>query len=277
MQNQKRLIDIQKNRSKVQRNLRQKRINYILEVKGFNEYTTKLFKPITTTIENIPKPTLAIDKAPLPALTNNANQPITGTGELFVYLDDEIQQRNDIDKSFLKKIGKGGDRIFFAKANNGFITVDTQQNLHFFNLEGEPFKSPIKLTNGLVELLFKQKIDRGQIVYDDIVKYYDIMHKAGINLSNSNSNRMLIIRELENDLRNTPKPRIEEIDGEGMKSTLGDNIINNDRLKVLLMETKIGNRTDTFNEVNEILKELLDKREINTKFYKNILKEYYNI
>ena len=157
--------------------------------------------------------------------------------------------------TFVRRAEDSKNKLPVFKTNK--IEIELQPDLTFITSNNS--KTKYKLSKGLIELLFAGKyLDNNNVNTDDFKIYKEIVGEL-------NTKKIKSYGEQLNK------------EGDGL-ITNNNNVITipsnvkelHKRLKILIAAYKEGHK-DTYNEINGILKELLNQNEINEKQYKFIL------
>jgi len=152
---------------------------------------------------------------------------------------------------------KNGNR--FYQASNRTLVINNK--LVLTSTDGER----IKLNAGLVELFLKSKPHTGYIKKEDVNTYRKFLNDIEVKLSMSTKKQKLLDAFLETSTGTGLNTIILPDDSDKLK----------DRLQVLLAAGEEGHN-NIFDEANEILKLLLDKKIISVDNYKKYLKKILN-
>jgi len=144
---------------------------------------------------------------------------------------------------------KGNTRIYTI----GDRLLALNNNLVLTNVKG----AFLKLNNGLAELFFKAEPDYSKFTNDDVKSYRKYLSDIGITVN----------------LKTNKQKYINTKEGDGIVILPSDPRKLQERLQVLIAAKKEGHN-NVFNETNEILKLLLDKKIITTLDYKKIVKDF---
>ncbi|ESO92308.1 hypothetical protein LOTGIDRAFT_162611 [Lottia gigantea] len=245
--------------------------NNRLQQLGLTENLQTLFQPILKSQEDIKKK-LALEPTPHIEL-----KPIEYNGIIIRTLDDINRLFSNPDPDLPKSISPivdnqgllfNGFRIIFS-GNSPQFKIDTKDYIY-------------TLTKGLIDLMNGK--DVGIADYKDLVAYSKFLD--AIRKSRPETRRLkevkLYKRVIEQDEEDVDDyPIIQEIDefddmvasGQGITFLSDDNKELLNRLEIILAAMKEGHRSDRqYNEVNAILKRLLEKEIITKKDYINIIK-----
>ena len=242
----RKLVDLQKE-------LKAKTIDKKLTQLDFYDRTSKLFKPITNTIEeqstdineNLKALETALNQQNLKAIENvKPNLPILS----------KTNSLGELSKTWMLNQLKDGTLIFNSKPvviKSGNISL-IESNVSY------PF------TDNFKALIYGENV-RNISNYDDLVNYLNFTNQAK---SSTSAKRKQELLERISDLEKEHK-------GTGLKTIVIPNTIPKvkERLQVLLAARKSGHSNISLDELTALLDHLLEHKEITKEQYLKILHE----
>lgn len=227
------------------------------ELLGISDLSSKLFQPLIEGQEKAQKTLEAIEDKKsasndLPPLPQNLSDDMK---EIFPRLLSSAGRSKSTNNSFLKFKERANNNLIYSGTDK-LVSVTPDGYIRYL----DSTYTPDRLTPGLAELLFINKFDDSKVTEQDVKTYANIM-KTKLDNDVSRSKRADRIGDLISNF------------GEGLKVYIPNSVKEVwERLHKLLAAKKEGH-TNSYNEINALLKFLLEQKEIDTKKYKEILDE----
>ena len=237
---------------------------------GLYEEATKLQKPTIEAIEEIKKPVIN-------TVISTTNNPEIEMKYLPLDKEQSFTNKYILQRTTEKINLHGNEYRVWLLGQHFFLLVikDNQEYILDYSLRDS---LPIKLTEGLNEILFNNGNNKDIITNDDIKTWENLLKNSNI-IGYKNSTYWKQI----NSKPSSSSPIIEEVPdtpkkGEGIETIIipSNPIELYNEFSKQLASCKAGNN-NTFNKTNALMKEMLKQKIINGKDYRNVLREFYHI
>ena len=237
----------------LQKELKAKTIDKKLTQLDFYDRTSKLFKPITNTIEeqsiDINENLKALEKA-----LNQQNLKAIENGKPNLPIEIKTNSLGDLSKTWRLNQLKNGTFLF-----NGKPVVFEKDNIRLLESNTSyPF------TDNFRALIYGEDV-RNITNYNDLINYLNFTKEAKSSTSAIRSQELIKrMKDLQNEHRGT-----------GLKTIVIPNSTSKvkERLQVLLAAKKSGHSNISLDEITALLDHLLEHKEITNKQYLKILHE----
>jgi hypothetical protein len=225
------------------------------------------YEPVTSRIENVSEElkqisgtleNLKLDNGKTLQLQSSKNEHDLSDSEKQLWTKITNMKNSKKEKGTLRLSEvKGDNRIYQI----GDRLVAINNNLVIKTIDGEE----LKLNNGLVELFFKSNPDPSIFNLDDIKKYNDFIKGMGLTINNNTQKQKII------STKRMSAPPTAKGDGIAVIIPHETNKLL-ERLQILKAAKKEGHN-DVSNEINEILKVLMERKVLTPEKFKKYLKK----